>query len=151
MKILQDQTTAPVEDSNPIHSLKESEVIVYRGQGGRDARTLNSESRKYHENSIGVLSDATVDNGDAGTVVYLTADPNIKSVLGIPEVVEKDKRKDLKPTRLLTTTTLLSPCIEFDDPKRKNFAQVQASRSTNCVGLTLLPVRTRYEKVTPIS
>ena len=52
MKILQDQTTAPVEDSNPIHSLKEQEIVVYRGAGGRDARTLNSESRKYHENSI---------------------------------------------------------------------------------------------------
>lgn len=149
MKILQDQTTAPVEDSNPIHSLKESEVIVYRGQGGRDARTLNSESRKYHENSIGVLSDATVDNGDAGTVVYLTADPNIKSVLGIPEVVEKDKRKDLKPTRLLSTSTLLAPCIEYDDAKRRNFASIQNSRTTNSVGLTLLPVRTGYEKVIP--
>lgn len=147
MKILQDQTTAPVEDSNPIHSIKESEVVVYRGQGGRDARTLNSESRKYHENSISILSDATVDNGDAGTVVYLTADPNLKSLLGTSNIVSPEDRKKINPTRLLTTTSLLSPCIEFDDPKRRNFASIQQSRTTNCVGMSLMPVRTGYEKM----
>lgn len=115
MKILQDQTTAPVEDSNPIHSLKESEVVVYRGQGGQDARTLNSESRKYHANSIGIISDATVDNGDAGTVVYLTADPNIDSVLGTTRVIDEKERKSIPATKLLPTSTLLAPMIEFDD------------------------------------
>ena len=115
MKILQDQTTAPVEDSNPIHSLKESEIVVYRGAGGRDARTLNSESRKYHENSIGVLSDSTVDNGDAGTVVYLTADPNITSTLGLTKVTDKKELKDVPPTKLLSTTSLVCPTIEYDD------------------------------------
>ena len=115
MKILQDQTTAPVEDSNPIHSLKEQEIVVYRGAGGRDARTLNSESRKYHENSIGVLSDATVDNGDAGTVVYLTADPNITSVLGMTKIANKEERGKLPPTKLFATSSLLAPGIEFDD------------------------------------
>lgn len=115
MKILQDQTTTPVEDSNPIHHLKESEVIVYRGQGGRDARTLNSESRKYHENSIGIVSDATVDNGDAGTVMYLTADPNIKSLLGITSITDKEQREKLTPSRVLGTSALLAPGIEYDD------------------------------------
>lgn len=115
MSVLQDQSVAPVEDSNPIHSLKEQEIVVYRGAGGRDGRTLNSESRKYHENSVGILSDATVDNGDAGTVLYLTADPNFKSVLGLPNVVDKKDRKDIPATKLLATTELLSPGIEYDD------------------------------------
>lgn len=33
--------------------------------------------------------------------------------------------------------------------KRRNFTSVQNSRTTNCVGLTLLPVRTGYENVLP--
>lgn len=149
MTILQDQTTTPVEDSNPIHSLKEQEVVVYRGAGGRDGRTLNSESRKYHENSLGIISDATVDNGDAGTVLFLTANPKFKSVLGVPEITSKESRKDLKATQLMNTSSLLAPAIEFDDGKRRNFASIQNSRTTNCVGLTLLPVRTGYENILP--
>lgn len=149
MTILQDQTTTPVEDSNPIHSLKEQEVVVYRGTGGRDGRTLNSESRKYHENSLGIISDATVDNGDAGTVLFLTANPKFKSVLGVPDVTSEEGRKDLSATQLLSTSSLLAPAIEFDDGKRRNFASIQNSRTTNCVGLTLLPVRTGYENILP--
>lgn len=149
MSILQDQTTTPVEDSNPIHSLKEQEVVVYRGAGGRDGRTLNAESRKYHENSLGILSDATVDNGDAGTVLFLTANPKFKSVLGVSDVTPEKSRKDLTATQMLNTTSLLAPAIEFDDGKRRNFANIQNSRTTNCVGLTLLPVRTGYENILP--
>lgn len=149
MTILQDQSTTPSEDSNPIHSLKEQEIVVYRGAGGRDGRTLNSESRKYHENSIGIISDATVDNGDAGTVMYLTADPNFKSVLGLPKIVDEKERKNIPPTKLLATSSLIAPGIEFDDPKRRNFASIQNSRTTSCVGMTLLPVRTGYEAIIP--
>ena len=115
MTILQDQTTTPVEDSNPIHSLKEQEVVVYRGLGGRDGRTLNAESRKYHVNSLGIMSDATVDNGDAGTVTFLTANPNFKSLLGTTNITAEDDRKNLTPTQLMNTTSLLAPAIEFDD------------------------------------
>lgn len=147
MTILQDQTTTPVEDSNPIHSLKEQEVVVYRGLGGRDGRTLNSESRKYHPNSVGIMSDATVDNGDAGTVTFLTADPKFKSLLGTTEVTNEKDQKNLTPTQLMNTSSLLAPAIEFDDGKRRNFASIQNSRTTNCLGLTLLPVRTGYENV----
>lgn len=145
MMILQDQTTTPVEDSNPIHSLKEQEVVVYRGQGGRDGRTLNAESRKYHKNSIGIMSDATVDNGDAGTVTFLTANPNFKSLLGTTNITDEKDHKDLTSTQLMNTSSLLAPAIEFDDGKRRNFASIQNSRTTNCLGLTLLPVRTGYE------
>ena len=34
-------------------------------------------------------------------------------------------------------------------PKRRNFASIQNSRTTGCVGLTLLPVRTGYEAIIP--
>ena len=89
--------------------------MVYRGAGGRDGRTLNSESRKYHINSVGILADTTVDNGDAGTVLYLTADPNFKSVLGIPKVTDEKERKNIPATQLLATSELIAPTIEYDD------------------------------------
>ena len=115
MAILQDQSTSPSEDSNPIHNLKEQEIVVYRGVGGRDGRTLNSESRKYHINSVGILADTTVDNGDAGTVMYLTADPNFKSVLGVPKITDEKERKNIPATQLLATSELIAPTIEYDD------------------------------------
>lgn len=147
MGILQDQTTSPVEESNPIHALKEQEVLVYRGTGGRSSRTMNANSRKYHPSSIGIVSEATVDNGDAATVIYTTADPNYTSLLGMVKTCDEDEVKKLSPTRMMNTSSLLAPGAEFDDPKRRNFISIQNSRTTNCLGSTLLPVRTGYERV----
>jgi hypothetical protein len=36
------------------------------------------KSRKYNKNGIGIISEATVDSGETGTITYLTANPNFK-------------------------------------------------------------------------
>ncbi len=40
-------------------------------------------------NAIGVDSEVTVDNGDAGTVRYLTANPNYNSLRGTINILDK--------------------------------------------------------------
>lgn len=107
--IMKDSTIKIVEDINPIQNLKETEVITYAGVGGRDKDTMTKPTRAYHHSAVGVDSESTVDNVGVGTVVYLTANPNIKDVRG----VMSDEKK-LNPTSMMSTAALVSPC-SFND------------------------------------
>lgn len=111
--ILQDETTAPIEESNPIHAIKEKEVVVFRGAGGRSAQSMTAQHRQFGEDSIGVISEANVDNGAVGTITYLTADPNIKSLRGKPEPLTD--LTNVERTKLQSTSMLISPGSDTDD------------------------------------
>lgn len=147
MALISDETTAPIEESNPIHNLKDSEAVVYRGAGGRGSRTMNANSRKFSKSAVGVDSESTVDNGDAGTVRFLTANPNYNSVRGT--VNQLDKFDATVNASCMNTSVLLAPAADLDDPKRRNFIQIQNSRTTNSEGSHISPVRTGYERVLP--
>lgn len=144
MSILQDQTVMPIEESNPIHSLKEKEVVIFSGAGGRTSRSMTEKSRIYHESAMGVVSEATVDSGDVATIVYLSADPNFNSVRGTTRRTTEYVDKSAK---MVSTSMLLAPSADRDDPKRINFISVQNSQTTFCTGYKALPVRTGYERV----
>ena len=108
--ITQDQTTLPVSDSNPIHSLKEKEVVVYRGAGGRSARSMTTKNRKFDKTHMGVVSESSPDNSDVGTVIYLTADPNYTSIRGLSKPLT-----EMNNTKLMSTSMLMSPGATHDD------------------------------------
>lgn len=146
--IIGDQSTMPVDDSNPIQAMKDQECVIYSGHGGRSAQTMVASTRKFHESNLGVTGEGTVDSGDVGTIVFCSANPNYTSVRGKSSRVDLDKDA-LVPSQIVSPTFLLSPGIEYDDPKRINFAQVQNSRSTHAVGYKALPFRTGYEKIVP--
>lgn len=112
-KILKDETVIIVEESNPIHNLKEQEIVVYRGTGGRSSRSMVASARKYHKNGIGVVSEATVDSKDVGAVTYLTPDANLGSLYGTIKTI--DPSKELPAGKLLSTSSLLSPGADIDD------------------------------------
>lgn len=144
MNILQDQTVLQIEQSNPIQSLKDAEVAVNRGAGGRDARSMTAPARKFHKNAIGVISEANVDNGDVGTITYSSADPNYDSLRGTSTRIDIDN----PPTaQVFSTSFLLAPGADMDDPKRLSFTSIQNSQTTHCVGYTAMPTRTGYERV----
>lgn len=111
--ILQDETTAPIEESNPIHAIKEKEVVVFRGAGGRSAQSMTAQHRQYGQDSVGVISEANVDNGAVGTITYLTADPNIKSLRGRPEPLTDLTNPE--KTKLQSTAMLISAGSDTDD------------------------------------
>lgn len=144
MSILQDQTVMPIEESNPVHALKEKEVVVYSGAGGRSGRSMTEKSRVYHKNSMGVVSEATVDSGDVATITYLTADPNYTSLRGTSRRITDTKGI---ASKLVSTSMLLAPGADMDDPKRVNFTSVQNSQTTFCKAYTPTPCRTGYERV----
>ena len=114
--ILQDQSVIITEESNPVHACKEQEIVVYRGAGGRSSLTMTAKDRKFHKNSIGVTSEATVDNSETGTVVYTSYNPNYTSVRGLSKPVDISKGVE-NPAQILSTTAMLNPSVENEDRK----------------------------------
>lgn len=108
--IMSDSAIKIIEDINPIQNLKESEIVTYGGTGGRNRETMTKPTRAYDPDNFGVISQDTVDNAGTGTVAYLSANPNLKDVRGI---VTDDK--ELNPTRITSTATLLSPAAMQDN------------------------------------
>lgn len=141
--ITTDQSQQLVEESNPIHNLKEKEIVIYSGYGGRSGQTMMASARKFHKNSIGTTAENTVDSGDAGVIMYTTANPSYTSVYGLSK---KQDIKTLENGRTFSTSFLLAPGANMDDGKRTNFISSQSSQGTFCEGYTPMPLRTGMEK-----
>jgi len=144
MSILKDATTKTVEELNPIHNLKEKELVTYSGDGGRSTRSMVASSRVYHKNDMGVISEATVDSGSVAINTYLTADPNFNSIRGTTKRVDD---KEQSATKLLSTSAILSPGATSDDPKRTNFISIQHSHGVAADNYKVMPLTTGYEQV----
>lgn len=144
MSILKDQTVMPVDDSNPVHGCKDVEVVVFSGSGGRSTRSMTGKSRVFDRSNMGVVSEATVDSADVATITYTTADPNYTSVRGTSRRVKSTENIAAK---MVSTSMLLAPGADHDDPKRANAISVQNSQTTHCEGYKPSPIRTGYERV----
>lgn len=142
--IQEDGSKVTVEESNPVHNLREKEAVTFTGTGGRSRRSMVGRVRKFHPNDLGVISESTVDSSDVAINTYLSANPNFNSVRGTVDVKSVD---DLDPASIFSTPTMLSPSADKDDPKRVNFIGIQHSSSMAAEGYTVLPYRTGYERV----
>lgn len=112
-KIMTDPTVKLVEDTNPIQALKEREVVTFVGEGGRSKESMSKKTRVYQPSDMGVISEATVDSSDVGINAYMSANPQFKNLRGIVK-----ENKEFSPTSLLSTSALLAPGADKDDPKR---------------------------------
>ena len=140
--IMKDPSVKLVEDINPIQNLKESEVVTYAGEGGRGKDSMNKESRAYHVNDMGIVSEATVDSADVGINAYLSANPNFKDLRGL---VKTDK--SFNASNIISTAALLAPGSDRDDSKRVNFVSIQQSHTIAADGYHQPYIRTGYEYV----
>lgn len=143
LNILQDQTKAIIEESGPIHNLKEKEVLTYAGAGGRSSESMVKSTRGFRPDELGLISESTPDSQKVGIRSYLSADPQIQDLHGIPSA-DVDLSNSAS---ILSTTSLLAPAITGDDAKRVNFASIQNSHNVACPGHEVIPFRTGYEQV----
>lgn len=143
MSVIQDGSSSPIEESNPIQNLKEAEIYTFGGTGGRSARSMVKRTRKFTDASLGVTSEATVDSGMVGVNAYLSSDPKIDSIYGLPETKRPD---ELSPANLFSTSALMAPAVEMDSPPRINFVSIQHSHGVAVAGGRALPFRTGKEK-----
>ncbi|WP_257291521.1 hypothetical protein [Endozoicomonas sp. ONNA1] len=144
LAIIQDPSVALIEDSNPIHNLKEKERVTYSGAGGRSGETMVRRSREFHPNDKGIISEASPDSGKVGINTHLTANPKLANLRG---VVDKYNEKEDGYSRLVSNTALLAPASDRDDPKRTNFTNVQQSHGIAVEGGSVSPLRTGHEEV----
>lgn len=140
--IMKDPAIKLVEDINPIQNLKESEIVTYVGEGGRGKDSMNKASRAYHQLDMGIVSEATVDSSDVGVNAYLSANPKFLNLRGIPIT-----NGAITPTSMLSTSALLSPGAEHDDPKRVNFISIQSSHKIPLEAYHQPQLRTGYDYV----
>ncbi len=110
--IHQDPAVKVVEESNPVHNLKEKEELTYSGEGGRGARSMVKTTRVMHPNDVGVISEASKDSADVGVTTFLTADPNLTGLRGLTSEADL---KNIAPATLISTSMLLAPCADRDD------------------------------------
>lgn len=144
MQVQTDQSVTAIDESNPIQSQKDLEVVVFRGVGGRSSVSMTAPSRTVHANAMGIVSEASVDNGDVGTISFTSADPNYTSVRGTTRRLTDPANQRAK---LVSTSMLLSPGADMDDPKRINFISIQNSQSTFVENQEIMPLRTGYESI----
>lgn len=114
-RIIQDQLMEKVDTINPIEDIKDVSAFSGAGSGGRSSETFLIADRKFTEDSLGIVSEATVDNGKTGMVAYLPANPIMRNARGLTEKVPIDQ---LKPENVFSFNTLLMPCVTQDDGKR---------------------------------
>lgn len=109
--IMDDTTTSPVEECNPLHNIKEVEDITYGGTGGRTSRSMTAPQREYIDDNMGMISESSVDNADVGYRGFMPYDPLLTDLRGNTTAATSDT----SPTNLFSTTALLVPGVDRDD------------------------------------
>jgi hypothetical protein len=142
--LVQDPTTSPVNNINPIHSLREREVITFGGRGGRSRRAMVANTRLFTDEDMGFISEGTVDSGDVAIITYLSPNSNLTSVRGTVRMYDAERDG---ASALFSTAGLLSFGADGDDPKRLNFIQVQHGHGIMTVGSEVQGARTGMERV----
>lgn len=110
--IMTDAAVMPIKEINPIEYLKDTASVTFSGTGGRSGRTMVKNTRRYHPNSMGSMSEATVDSGDVGVNVYLSNNPQIDTVMG---TTTRYNAKTTGTSSMLSISALLAPGADKDD------------------------------------
>ena len=110
--ITEDSSKTQSQEINPLKAIKETEAATLAGEGGRNKRSLTKDTRVYHPNDMGTISESTVDSSDVGINIHTSANPQFTSLRGM------SKRFDFQTqgaTALLSTSALLASGSDHDD------------------------------------
>lgn len=143
-RVSEDPAKQQVSEINPIEALKEMEAVTFAGTGGRSKRSMTKHTRAYHKNDMGTISESTVDSTDVAVNIYTSADPQFTSLRGMSKPFVHGVSG---PASLISTSALMAPGSDKDDPKRVNFIAIQQSHSIACDGYHQFTVRTGYDSV----
>ena len=112
--IMQDQLKENVDIINPINDIKYQEEFSHAGfAGGR--KSLDSftvPDRQYPKDGVGIISEATVDSAKTAFAASTSMDPTIVNMRGMTISQSPD---DLKPTQILSISSLIMPGVTQDD------------------------------------
>ena len=131
-RIHEDGSVAPVSDCNPLHFVKQTSVVTAGGTGGRSRRSMTKPTRRFGQNSMGIMSGDGVDNGDAGMTEFLAANAQLGTIDGL---VKKDlDRSNLDCSMYMSSVFMTAPELYYDDGKRQVFYGIQMGSTTSAKG-----------------
>lgn len=145
-RISKDPTVMLVSDINPIENLKQQEAVTMTGEGGRSKGAISIDVREYHQNDLGIISEATVDSSDVSINTFLSANPSLANLRGIPGNFTFDSKGS---SGLLSTTASSAIGAAHDSGKRTIFHSIHNSHTIGTIGYRQAQVRTGYESVIP--
>jgi hypothetical protein len=141
--LVMDPTTSPVNNINPIHALREREVVTYTGRGGRSRRAMVASARLFPMEDLGFMSEGTVDSGDVAIITYMSPNANLTTTRGTVRLY--DAKRDGNSC-IMSTSAQLAFDAEGDDPKRRNFINVQHGHGIMAEGYEVPAARTGMER-----
>lgn len=144
--LVMDPTNSPVNNINPIHALREREVVTYTGRGGRSRRAMVASARLFPMEDLGFISEGTVDSGDVAIITYMSPNANLTTTRGTVRLF--DQKRDGNSC-IMSTSAQLAFDAEGDDPKRRNFINVQHGHGIMAEGYEVPSARTGMERVIP--
>lgn len=147
-KIISDNTIQNLDIINPVHELKYNTQVTFTGTGGRTSRSFVTNDRKYPEDGVGILSEATPDSSKVALTAYTSANPRITNLRGMYEYNE-DNRDSRSSMETFSVVGNLMPCLTQDDGKRVSYTSIQLSHHVPCEEGEVCRVRTEYEQVIP--
>lgn len=112
-RIQGDPTDLLIDTINPIHELKEMAHVSYSGSGGRTGRAFVVNDRRFANDSVGILSEATPDSGKVAITAYTTVDPRIRNIRGMLHPYKDGTA--LSTPQLLSVSGNLFPAATQDD------------------------------------
>ena len=146
-KINEDSTKVPIDDTNPVATIKQKEDLSFLGDGGRKKETMVKSTREIHTSEIGVVSEGSKDSGNVGITAYMSANPVLDNISGI---VSDNKDKKIGWQNILSTTSMLAPFGINDDVKRLNFHGIQSQHIIPMNKMVAPYILTGYETIIPI-
>lgn len=140
--LIKDPTTSPVNNINPIHALREREVITFGGRGGRSRRAMVARTRLFKRTDMGLITEGTVDSGDVGIIAYMPQNANLTTVRG---TVRQYNPKTDGAATIMSTPALLGVGADGDDPKRIGFSAIQHGHGIATENYEVAPGLTEME------
>ena len=144
-RIMHHQLVENVSVINPIHDIKMYSKFSNAGDGGRSNDTFMIQDRQFTTDQLGIVSEATVDNGTTGLNASLPFNPVFTNGRGMA-LTDEDIKK-LEPENVLSITSLIMPGATQDDSKRANFINIQMSHYVPILESEVSRLKTGYEGV----
>lgn len=130
---------------SPVGEIGAYNSTTFKGPGGtKEERAFTMEKRAFNESYYGTFAISTADNGNAGIMKRLTANPKITNTLGF---IGKQDDNNVSITDICDTEEALTPFVnKTDDPSRIAFVSIQNTHVGGILNASLPPVRTGVEK-----
>ena len=144
-RVVHHQLVENVSTINPINDIKQYSKFSNSGDGGRSNDTFMISDRQFTKDQLGIVSEASVDNGKVGLNASLPLNPVFSNARGMA-LSDSDIDK-LEPDNVLSITSLIMPGATNDDSKRVTFANIQLSHYVPIKESDVSRVRTGFENV----